>query len=438
MKKKLLSVILAGFMVMGCLAGCTSNDQTVENEKNTSETEQAESGEKTVITVARWGTDSEKEAFENIFAEFEKAHPEIDVQLDFRPWDTYWDMINVNMSGGMLPDIVSVSTQLGSKYYIPGVFEDLAPYIERDEVKTEEFAQNIMDAFTMDGKVFGFPNDISLYPLCYNKALLDESGIAYPASDNPLTFDEYYEMAKKLTKIEGNAYTQVGFADEARTAFRLQWLFPMYGGSMFDQTVNPTKITIDTPEGRKGVEAIAKMADVVAPVAEWGKSWDGGLQNSAIATCTSGIWMFGDFKKAGVDFGVAPMPEGIEGSAVTGLINGFMMASNCENKEAAWQVLKWLSSRDGQLQVAKNGVGTPIYSELCTDPAFANQIEGVDLSAYSYMLDHFQPLAMMPDDSLNIFIENKIKDLLEGKIDVDGFIEAMTGEGQEILDAMYQ
>ena len=110
---------------MGCLAGCTSNDQTVENEKNTSETEQAESGEKTVITVARWGTDSEKEAFENIFAEFEKAHPEIDVQLDFRPWDTYWDMINVNMSGGMLPDIVSVSTQLGSKYYIPGVFEDL-------------------------------------------------------------------------------------------------------------------------------------------------------------------------------------------------------------------------------------------------------------------------------------------------------------------------
>ena len=194
MKKKLLSVILAGFMVMGCLAGCTSNDQTVENEKNTSETEQAESGEKTVITVARWGTDSEKEAFENIFAEFEKAHPEIDVQLDFRPWDTYWDMINVNMSGGMLPDIVSVSTQLGSKYYIPGVFEDLAPYIERDEVKTEEFAQNVMDAFTMDGKVFGFPNDISLYPLCYNKALLDESGIAYPASDNPLTFDEYYEM----------------------------------------------------------------------------------------------------------------------------------------------------------------------------------------------------------------------------------------------------
>ena len=53
MKKKLLSVILAGFMVMGCLAGCTSNDQTVENEKNASETEQAESGEKTVITVAR-------------------------------------------------------------------------------------------------------------------------------------------------------------------------------------------------------------------------------------------------------------------------------------------------------------------------------------------------------------------------------------------------
>lgn len=60
MKKKLLSVILAGFMVMGCLAGCTSNDQTVENEKNASETEQAESGEKTVITVARWGTDSER------------------------------------------------------------------------------------------------------------------------------------------------------------------------------------------------------------------------------------------------------------------------------------------------------------------------------------------------------------------------------------------
>lgn len=51
MKKKLLSVILAGFMVMGCLAGCTSNNQTVENEKNTSETEQAESGEKQLLQL---------------------------------------------------------------------------------------------------------------------------------------------------------------------------------------------------------------------------------------------------------------------------------------------------------------------------------------------------------------------------------------------------
>lgn len=39
------------------------------------------------------------------------------------------------------------------------------------------------------------------------------------------------------------------------------------------------QITIDTLEGRKGVEAIAKMADVVAPVAEWGKA---GMEASKI------------------------------------------------------------------------------------------------------------------------------------------------------------
>src|SRR5262249_49880468 len=64
-----------------------------------------------------------------------------------------------------------------------------------DEVKAN-WPQSVIDAASVAGKVYGYPNEIDLYALNYNKRLFAEAGIAAP----PKTWDEFLADAQKLTK----------------------------------------------------------------------------------------------------------------------------------------------------------------------------------------------------------------------------------------------
>ena len=54
----------------------------------------------------------------------------------------------------------------------------------------------------IDDKLYGLPFRNDYYLLYYNKTLFDQAGVEYPKND--MTWDEYRELAKKMTSGEGN------------------------------------------------------------------------------------------------------------------------------------------------------------------------------------------------------------------------------------------
>lgn len=447
MRKGLLKKMVSTALIVSLIAsvsGCGSKKQDtapVTEASQASSQEQAadkapeENGAaKHKIIVTRWVTTDDGSAFRELIDAFCEKHPDIEIEVQQTAWNNYFDQLNVNIAGGNMPDVIAMSTGVGSKYYMDA-FEDLKPYMEKDAdaVNVDKMVPGLMDSFTVDGVVYGIPTDLANWALVYNKDIFDAAGEAYPAADKPMTWDEFIALAGKFTK-DG----QVGYNDQNDLSGRMLFFTTTYGGNMYDALINPKKITIGEPEGRAAIEMLTRLSEVMPPVSEWGKQWEGGLLNGQAAMATDTTSSLSQYAKAGINFGVAPIPEGVPGAKVVGLGNSLMMSSSSKEKEAAWEFIKFVGSMEGQKIVCKNSIGMPIYPELQESPEFLDQFGDVDVTGFKYMSQYFEIQNILPDTTVKSFIKNELKNLAEGSITADEFIEKVSTEGQEMLDKLYK
>ena len=75
------------------------------------------------------------------------------------------------------------------------MFSDLGPWIKRDEVKMDDFAKGMLNAYAYNGKQYGFPLIVSTSVFVYNKTMLDELGV-----EPPQKWDEIDDFNAKVTK----------------------------------------------------------------------------------------------------------------------------------------------------------------------------------------------------------------------------------------------
>jgi multiple sugar transport system substrate-binding protein len=83
---------------------------------------------------------------------------------------------------------------------------DIAPDEYTQDI-TSNWPEGLLGSVTVADRVYGYPNEVNLYALNYNKRLFEEAGIDGP----PETWDELVSYAERLTKRAGNTITQQGF-----------------------------------------------------------------------------------------------------------------------------------------------------------------------------------------------------------------------------------
>lgn len=71
-------------------------------------------------------------------------------------WSAGLNRLNTDIVSGKVPDIILLNTSLPVDSYISkGLFEDLKPFIEKDEAfALEDFMPNIVEAFSVDGELY--------------------------------------------------------------------------------------------------------------------------------------------------------------------------------------------------------------------------------------------------------------------------------------------
>lgn len=116
--------------------------------------------DKKVLTLACMGLDWELRT--QVIA-FNKTNAAYRIRIeDYSEYNTDEDYnagvtkMNTDIASGMVPDIMVLNNQLPAESYVAkGLFEDLHPFIDKDEeIKKENFFPNILAAYETNGKLY--------------------------------------------------------------------------------------------------------------------------------------------------------------------------------------------------------------------------------------------------------------------------------------------
>lgn len=215
MKMSKVLTALATVLMVGTLAACGSSSK--DSAKGTSDTKEDKGMEvlgdhvkfdpnKLVndgkpIEIEYW-TWNEGDPAITMAKDYEKIYPNVTIKVVNHPWDDYWTKLPLALKGDNGPAIFNIHN---SQHDL--LFPYLAPY----DIKTEDLQADFtsVDPHIIDGKVYYTDSMINTGNIYYNKKLWQEAGLT--DNDIPKTWEQFREVAKKLTKKDGNKITQAGF-----------------------------------------------------------------------------------------------------------------------------------------------------------------------------------------------------------------------------------
>ena len=176
------------------------------------ESKEKEPEEKTVVNIwsATFDQENEISAFLDAWSQTEGSKT-IDVTFEEIPAGTdaeRADALLTNLIGDGDIDIFDANVAEYFNFAAKGMFEDLEPYAAADGYDFDQMGASNVELSRVNGNLYAFPYIQSVWLLYYNKDLFDAAGLPYPTDD--MTWDEFRETAKALTKGEG-ADKQWGF-----------------------------------------------------------------------------------------------------------------------------------------------------------------------------------------------------------------------------------
>jgi len=346
----------------------------------------------TTIEYSIWGDPAELASQQAIVDAFHEANPSITVKVTVSDWDTYWDKLQTGLAGGAAPDVFAMDGPLFPDFQSRGVLLDLKSYVDKDKYDLTQLAdQGVKDFTTADGGQYGLPRDLNVIVLYYNKAMFDEAGVAYP--DDTWDWAKLVEAAHKLTlDKDGDGSTdQWGLYTET-TDMENYWssLVWQNGGDIIAPDGKSTLLgSEEAVGGLQFLQDLIWKEKVVPEPALFAETGDAFEQGQA-AMEANGSWLVPTLEAAGIELGIAPLPQGPAGRATSVNPTGAVVYKDSKNPDAAWLFVKYLASPAAQEKLMALKASLPVSKEVLAGP-YAASFDGAQVFADSLAYAHLKP-----------------------------------------------
>jgi multiple sugar transport system substrate-binding protein len=236
-----------------------------------------------------------------------------------------------------------------------GWAEPLNDFYKNDvEYDIADFSPAALGSVTVDGKVLAIPLIVEAEVLYYNKKLLAEKGVAVPT-----TQAELYEAAAKLTDKNRGIYGIVirGARSAAVTQFS-GYLFSNGGDFMTNG-----KAGLTSPAAIKSFKLYGDLLRNFGPPGVLNMSWPQAAElfsQGKVAMYTDASSLYNSaVGEIAADIGTALFPAGDISSRPYNVCTWSLgIGINSEKKDAAWTLIKWLTSKEmmGRTQALGNSM----------------------------------------------------------------------------------
>lgn len=338
-----------------------------------------------VVDLTLWmlADENTSPVFQGYVDAFNAANPTIQVEMETYPNEAYKTTIQVAVASDNPPDVFfNWSGDDTARYVREGNILDLTSYAKKYGW-FDTLSAAALDAYTIDGNLYGMPYTLHSKYFFYNTAIFKEQGLKPPA-----TFDELLGICKSLDEA-GIIPISFGNSERWQGVHYLSTFNQKMAGEdniAVDYTLSAPEDTLFTDAGY--VEALQKLLDMqdagcfapgvnaTDPATAWSQFY-----TEQAAMTYAGTWGFGIFDSndfAG-QYSIFPMPAIAEGKGNQNYIwlspDGIEVSAKTAYPDEAAKFVDYFVSEESQKTLVEKLGSVPIR------PVQAEMSEGLALVA---------------------------------------------------------
>jgi multiple sugar transport system substrate-binding protein len=316
---------------------------------------------------------------------------------------------------GVKLDIVKITSMTAYDVMFENNLQsDLSDLIKKYNYDLSAFEPSVLDHMRLlgDGKLYGLPNAVASTALFYNKSLFNKFGVPYPT--NGMTWDEVYDLAKRMTRTDNGVQYQGLFAD-----FNYMAMMNSFSQPFLDTKTNKATFVNDNWKTIIGNFARFHQLGGNPPIVNGRDAFYVKETLAMYATLSGGSYDL----NVTTDWDVVQLPTYKErpGIGSGALIPSYTVASTSQHRDQAFLAIAEIASESFQKEFTLKGFASPLKNKELRDslgkgePKLSGkQIKNIvpDQFAASYPINKFQNV-------IAPFLNTAFNEVVESKKDVN-------------------
>ena len=377
-KKRILSMLLVCVMIATlALTGCGNSSSG-----------KGEDDGKIKLTVT---VNSTELGDKNLYEKYMEEHP--DIEIEVMPMSNNDTKLLSMIASGNPPDIIRCMGYDELPVFVQrGILMPLDDYIAKSDKINIDNMYDVANLCRYDGEergtgsLYALPKDWSPIGIWVNKDVFAAKGIPLPSETEPMTWEEFGALAKKLVVKNGEAVDCHGCVTALPLPTLLEMYLNSYGKSLWTSDYNSTTLeSKETKEALKFFMDLQKSAalgsSLYPPADTIGSS---GILEDEIGMVLGGYWFNGAYQAANKDEKAegkllfVPAPVGSKKASYCLDLTCIGIFSKTKHPQEAYELWEYLvAHEDAVVARAKVGLGIPAskdyFSYLPTETPLQQQ-----------------------------------------------------------------
>ncbi len=361
MRNKVLGLLLTVTLIILEMTGCTGakgTNESAEQLNNTAQESDNKSEDKISLKWALWDA-SNNECYKVLADAFMDEHPEVNIEMVDLGSADYSTALGTQLAGENADyDVVTIKDVPGYVTLVKkGVLEPLDSFIEKDGIDLSCYS-GVTDQLMMNGWLYELPFRSDIWIIYYNKDIFDQAGVPYPTND--MTWKQYDKLCRKVTGTYEGRQVYGAHYHTWRSTVQLDGILDGKN-TIVDGHYEFTKPYYEM--------VLSQQKDKVcmdyATLKTRGLHYSAAFAQGNVATMNMGSWFIstlinkikeGEYTQC-ANWGIVKYPhaEGVEPGSTLSTITALAIPKAADNKEAAWDFVRFVSGEKGAEIMARTG-----------------------------------------------------------------------------------
>ena len=305
-----LKTFLIAILILTMIVGCGNTSKEDASKETTKEH---------LLIWSYYETEAQADGLDELCAAFNESQEKYEISWEYVPMTEFDKKISRAYTEQELPDIVIIDNPDMKKFIQLDMFEDITSFASTLNLDTDYYRASV-DTIKYNNLYYGVPFNSNNVCLIYRKDMLEAANIASPEN-----WEQLKEAASVLTTEDTYGFLMSAMNSEQGSFQILSWVMAA--------STSDSKITVD---------ALSSAYDYLADLIKEGYMPADCLNYSQtdiarrfidgdIAMMENGPWVFSMLDKAGIDYGLAPMPKNKRNAVILGGENiGIIKGKNVE------------------------------------------------------------------------------------------------------------